>query len=56
VYDRIGQKATFVIHVNIEPHMVYALSPKLQTALLAESALKARVLLIVSRPQKLQNG
>lgn len=54
MYDRIGQKAPCVIHVSIEPRIVYELSPKLQAAVSEENALKARLLLTLSQPEKLQ--
>jgi len=55
VYDRIDQNPASVILVNLFHTLVYALSPKLQTAAQAKNALKARVLLTFERSEKLHD-
>ena len=55
MYDRIDQNPTIVIRVTLFLSLIYALSPKLQTAILAENSLKARVLLSSKLSEKLQN-
>ena len=55
MYDRIGPKAPFVIRISLYLASIYAMSPKLQTAVFAENALEARLLLTLFRPEELQN-